>query len=123
MANTFDWIEIRTRNLEKTAEFYEALFGWKIIEKTDESDYWIFDTGAEPCTGNIRRGGMWLRPDPETLGVYVYIHVHDIEGVLDKVTELGGWVILPKSPQGNAFKAFFADPDGNTFGLWEEPKE
>lgn len=27
MANTFDWIEIRTHHIDSTAQFYESLFG------------------------------------------------------------------------------------------------
>lgn len=100
MANTFDWIEIKTRNMEETANFYENLFGWKIIRKED--DYWIFDTGDSPRVQNIQRGGIWLRPDSENLGVVVYIAVDDIETVLKKVTELGGKPVI-QDPTGLCF--------------------
>jgi predicted enzyme related to lactoylglutathione lyase len=122
MSNTFDWIEIRTSDIEETANFYESLFGWKIIEKetAEGSDVWIFDTAGEPRLQNLRRGGIWLRPEGEPLGVVVYIVVEDIEAVLKKVTELGGKVITPKTPQGPAYRACFTDPSGNLFGLWEE---
>lgn len=75
MVNTFDWIEIRTNNIETTATFYESLFGWKTTEKetTDGFEVWIFDTGGEPRLQNLRRGGIWLRPKGEALGVVVYI--------------------------------------------------
>jgi predicted enzyme related to lactoylglutathione lyase len=33
MANTFDWIEIRTHNLDTCARFYQVLFGLKITGK------------------------------------------------------------------------------------------
>ena len=122
MANTFDWIEIRTRDIEKTASFYENLFDWKIIRKEDAEglDYWIFDTGDKPRIQNIRRGGISLRPDSENLGVVIYIAVDDIDTILKKVTELGGKVVISKIPQGSTFKAYFTDPSGNLFGLWEE---
>ncbi len=122
MANIFDWVEIRTRDTERATKFYEDLFGWKVVrrETADGSDYWIFDTGAEPRIENIRRGGMWLRPDDANLGVVVYVLVEDIETVLERVTGLGGEVVLPRTPQGPAFKAYFTDPDGNLFGLWQE---
>ncbi len=122
MANTFDWVEIRTRDTEKAAKFYEDLFGWKVVrrETADGSDYWIFDTGDEPRVENLRRGAMWLRPDNDDLGVVVYVVVEDIEVVLQKVVDLGGEIVLPKTPQGPAFKAYFTDPDGNLFGLWQE---
>jgi predicted enzyme related to lactoylglutathione lyase len=50
MSNTFDWIEIITRDIEETANFYESLFGWKIIKKetAEGFDVWFFDTAGEP---------------------------------------------------------------------------
>lgn len=55
MANTFDWVEIRVQDTERTAAFYEDLFGWQIIRKETAggSDYWIFDTGDEPRLENL----------------------------------------------------------------------
>lgn len=122
MANTFDWIEIRTRDVQRAAEFYGSLFGWQVVrrETADGSDYWIFDTGDEPRVQNIRRGALWLRPDDAHPGVVVYVVVEDIELVLQKAKALGGEVVLPRTPEGTASKAYFTDPDGNLFGLWQE---
>ncbi len=122
MANTFDWIEIRTYRIEETAQFFESLFGWKITQKVaaDDLPVWLFDTGGEPRLENLRRGGFWLRPADEQPGVVIYISVDDIDEILKKVVELGGKVVSPKSPQGSAYKAFFTDPNSILFGLWEE---
>jgi predicted enzyme related to lactoylglutathione lyase len=122
MANTFDWIEIRTNHIEETAQFFESLFGWQITRKLDAdgSPVWLFDTGGEPRLENLRRGGLWLRPADERPGVVVYILVEDINETLQKAVELGGNIVAHKSSQGSAFKAFFTDPSGTLFGLWEE---
>ena len=122
MANTFDWVEIWAKDAEETAGFYGRLFGWEVIRKEspEGSDYWIFDTGDEPRVENLRRGGIWFRPGREDLGIVVYVVVDDIEATLESVTELGGEVVLSKTPQGPAFKAYFADPNGNVVGLWED---
>ncbi len=121
MANTFDWIEIRTPDVEATARFYEGVFGWIVTgkETADGTPVWIFDTGGEPRTENLRRGGIWLRPqDPPSL--VVYVHVADIEATLRKVVALGGQVVSPKAPLAAGHAAFFADPDGNVLGLYED---
>jgi predicted enzyme related to lactoylglutathione lyase len=122
MANTFDWVEIRVRDTRRAAAFFKSLFSWEVIRKesADGSDYWIFDTGDKPRAENLNRGALWLRPEPADLGIVVYVVVEDIDAVLRKVADLGGRVVLPKSPQGPAFKAYFEDPDGNRFGLWQE---
>jgi sulfatase modifying factor 1 len=122
MANTFDWVEIVTGDAAEAAAFYEALFGWKIIQKESAggSDVWIFDTGGQPRLENLRRGGIWERPGGDRLGVVVYVVVDDIEATLRRATALGGTVVIDKTPQGTAFRACFTDPSGNRLGLWEE---
>jgi predicted enzyme related to lactoylglutathione lyase len=122
MANTFDWIEIRTQDVEDQARFLKRLFGWKVVERIaeDGSPYWIFDTGAEPRVENLRRGALWLRPGNEAPRTVVYIHAEDIDATLKRVVALGGKVVAPRVAEGRAFRAYFATPDGNVFGLWEE---
>jgi predicted enzyme related to lactoylglutathione lyase len=120
--NTFDWVEIKTKNIKRAANFYQSLFDWKIIDKdkADGSDVWIFDTGSQPRIKNLQRGGLWLKIKDESIGIVVYILVEDIQSILNKVKKLGGKIIIPKTPQGSAFRACFSDLDGNLFGLWEE---
>lgn len=122
MANTFDWVEIRTGDIETTASFYESLFGWKVVEKetTDGSAVWIFETGGAPRVENLRRGGIWQRPKGEPLGIVVYVVVDDIEAILERATELGGKAVSPKAPLGGGYGAYFTDPSGNLLGLYEE---
>lgn len=38
MTNTFNWVEVRTRDLEKAKGFYEALSSWKITGE-ENNDY------------------------------------------------------------------------------------
>jgi len=118
----FDWLDIRTRDVQRAAAFYESLFGWQVVRKetADGSSYWILDTGNVPRVENLRRGGLWLRPDDADLGLVVYVAVEDVDAVLQRAIELGGALVSPKTTQGSAFKAYFEDPDGNLFGLWQE---
>jgi predicted enzyme related to lactoylglutathione lyase len=122
MTNTFDWVEIRTHDIQEAAGFYESLFGWRITEKetADGLAVWIFDTGDEPRVQNLRRGGIWLRPADEPAGIVVYILVEDIETTLKTVRELRGRVVSAKAPLGRGYGAFFEDPSGNLLGLYEE---
>jgi len=122
MANTFGWVEIRTTDIEKAATFYEDLFGWRVVTKqaAEGSDYWIFDTGDEPRLENLRRGALWLRPDDGSLGIVVYVEVQDIQTTLERVKQLGGKVVAPRTREGSAWKAYFRDPAGITLGLWQE---
>jgi len=122
VTHTFDWIEIRTHDIEATAAFYESLLGWRITDKqiADGLDVWILDTGGEPRVENLRRGGIWLRPKSEPLGFVVYVLVDDIEATLEHVTQLGGEVVGPRIPVGAGHAAYFTDPSGNLVALYEE---
>lgn len=122
MPNTFDWIEIRTDDIEQSARFYEALFGWQVTDRetADGAGVWLFDTGGEPRLENLRRGGIWLRPAGERLGVVVYVRVDDIEATLRKVVELGGKVAGPRLSLGGGYADFFTDPSGNLLGLYQD---
>lgn len=118
MANRFNWVEIRVRDLEKTKRFYEGIFSWKISgNENKDYAYWLINTGEKPG------GGMWRFPEGKPLGVVVYILVDNIDRTLEKVVELGGKVIVPKSKENGNAMATFADPDGNLFGLYEYTKK
>jgi len=122
MTHTFDWVEIRTADIQRTGRFYADLFGWQVMEnlEVDGTGYWIFDTGNVPRVENLRRGAFWLRSSPEAPRTVLYVQVEDIDVTLRKVVELGGEVVCPKVPQGSSFRAEFRDPGGNLLALWQE---
>lgn len=121
MANTLDWMEVRTTDIARAAEFFEGLFGWKLTQQltAEGTDYWIFDTGGEARAENLRRGALWLRPGKKA-GVVMYVLVTDIDATLRKVVALGGKVVSGKASMGPRFYAQFADPDGTVWALWQE---
>jgi predicted enzyme related to lactoylglutathione lyase len=101
MSNTFGWVEIRTKDMEKTADFYERLVGRRVITKdiADGLDVLIFDTGDEPRIQNLRRGGIWLRPKGEPLGVVVYsVNSKSIPNVLLGLVAMMFLCSAPKRP-------------------------
>jgi hypothetical protein len=122
MANTIDWVEIRTEDIEQAARFYESLFGWRITRKEVAlgMDVWLFDTGGEPHIHNLRRGGLLVVPKGEPSGIVVYILVDDIEATLSRVAELGGRGVSSRARLSGGYCAYFKDPGGNLLGLYEE---
>ncbi len=70
MANTFDWIEIHVRDIERAAAFYEELFGWSVAEKetADGTDCWILDTGGTPQGSSFR--AYFSDPDGNVVGLW-----------------------------------------------------
>jgi len=111
------YLEIPAARAEDSAEFYSSLFGWKVRQRGD--GHLAFDDSG--CVS-----GTWVResnrtPDERTR---VYIMVDSITQTLQQIEEAGGKVLTPRTDIGSSMGAFaaFADPVGNEFGLYEEPK-
>ncbi len=114
------YFEIQSANPETAIAFYQAIFGWSFTR--DEHvpiPYWRIETGGI-------RGGLLQRPaapPPPECGTNAYvcsIEVADIDAVGGKISSLGGRVALPKfAVPGVCWHAYFIDPDGNTFGVFQ----
>ena len=111
------YLEIPANKAADAAAFYAGLFGWKVRERGD-GNLAFDDTG---CVS-----GTWVKeqdrtPDERTR---VYIMVDAIAETLPLIVKAGGRVLTPRTDIGPNMGAFaaFADPVGNEWGLYEEPK-
>ena len=111
------YLEIPANRAEDSADFYKSIVGWKVRERGDGN--LAFDD-----TGSV--SGTWVKesdrtPDEQTR---VYIMVDSIEDALRQIEQAGGKILTPRTDIGPNMGAFaaFADPVGNEFGLYEEPK-
>jgi predicted enzyme related to lactoylglutathione lyase len=102
--------QMLSKDPERTASFYAALFGWKISD-ANGMGYRMIQTGGTD-------GGLWPVPPEAAEGVQLYMQVTDIDAALKRLVELGGSVIMPKQvlPDGDAM-ALALDPMGRSFGL------
>ncbi len=108
--------EIGCRDKARTAEFFSKLFEWNTQESGPAT---MIDTAAGAgINGHITSLGH----EPHNY-VTVYVEVDDVQAYLDKAVALGGKAILPviTIPQGQF--SWFADPDGNTIGLWKNTNQ
>ncbi len=111
------YLEIPANRAEDSADFYAAIFGWTVRPRGDGN--LAFD---DP--GGV--SGTWVKegdrtPDERTR---VYIMADSIADTLVRIVAAGGRVLTPRTDIGPNLGAFaaFADPVGNEFGLYEEPK-
>jgi predicted enzyme related to lactoylglutathione lyase len=104
--------EIGCRDRARTEQFFADLFGWDIKRSGPAS---MIDT----------RGGMGINGHITELGhephhyVTVYVEVDDLPACLGKAESLGGKTLVPPVDLPEGSFAWFADPDGNTIGLWK----
>lgn len=104
--------EIGCRDSAKTAAFFSKLFDWKT-------------TAAGPAAMIDTGGSVGIQGHITALGhephhyVTVYVQVDDLKAYLDKAQALGGKTLVPPVEIPTGTFAWFADPDGNTIGLWK----
>src|SRR5262249_10806802 len=103
--------EIGCRDREKTAAFFSELFGWSMTEAGPAT---MVDTGG---AGGINGHLTALGHEPYHYTTF-YVQVADIPAALAKAESLGGKTVVPPVTIEQATFAWFADPDGNTIGLW-----
>jgi predicted enzyme related to lactoylglutathione lyase len=111
------YLEIPANAAQDSADFYKAIFGWK-VRKRGDGELAFDDPGGV--------SGTWVKesdrtPDERTRA---YIMVDDIAAALKQIESNGGRVLTPRTDIGSGLGAFaaFEDPVGNEFGLYEEPR-
>jgi uncharacterized protein len=113
--------DIATDNPQRAKDFYESLFGWKMISPPGMTDYYLIET--EDINGNRGvGGGLGKRGDPSQR-ITSYIGVDNIEKYSKKVVGLGGKVQPKMTVPGWGYLAVCVDTEGNPFGLWQEDKK
>jgi predicted enzyme related to lactoylglutathione lyase/predicted CoA-binding protein len=109
------YLEIPAGDITKSANFYEAVFGWPI--RSDNHGNAAFDDGVGVVSG------MWtteykLSPEP---GLLIYVMMDSVEETVEAVIANGGKIVQPIGMDAPEITARFSDPFGNVFGLYQEP--
>lgn len=108
------FFEIPTQNADRAQEFYSALFGWQFMKYEGMENYWLISTGEGPGID----GGLMMRPGPVT-------NTLDVPSLTDAIAGIearGGKVVVePQDIPGVGQLAYCTDPDGNIFGIIQQP--
>ncbi len=109
------YVEIPATDAARSAEFYRAVFGWKIRQRGDGA------TAFDDVTGQV--SGAWVRgrlPASQP-GLLIYVMVESVEATLAAVVVNGGTVVQPLGADAPEITARVTDPAGNVIGLYQEP--
>jgi predicted enzyme related to lactoylglutathione lyase len=110
--------EIPAEDLQRAKKFYEGLFGWKIESMPGSEGYLVISTTDDKGEKGLD-GGMMQKQHPEHRPTN-YIDVPSVDEYSAKAAELGGQVVMPKTPvPGMGYFAVCIDTEGNCVGLWE----
>lgn len=111
------YVEIPATDVERSAAFYQAVFGWNIRQRGD--GHKAFDDGV----GEV--SGAWVtgRPPAAKPGLLLYVMVDSVEATMKMVVANGGTMVQPIGADAPEITARFADPAGNVMGLYQEPNK
>jgi predicted enzyme related to lactoylglutathione lyase len=110
------YIEIPSTDVKRSADFYTNVFGWQTRVRGDGAV--AFDDGVGQVSGTWVLG----RAPATAVGALVYIMVDSADATVKAITAHGGTIVEPPSGVGHTI-ARFSDPDGNIFGVYQEPSK
>lgn len=109
------YIEIPAIDVQESAAFYQAAFGWTIRRRGDGAT--AFDDTVNEVSGTWVVG---RRPAAEP-GLLVYIMVAGASAAVEAVVAAGGEIVQPIEPDRPEVIARFRDPAGNVIGIYQQP--
>jgi predicted enzyme related to lactoylglutathione lyase len=109
---------------DRARSFYEQNFGWQLVTLPEMGGYTLVSSGPSgdrgPTEPGYINGGMLSREQAAHSGPVIVVDVDSIDAKLVKIEETGGKVVVGRTAVGDmGFAAYFADPEGNVMGLWE----
>ena len=104
--------EIGCRDSEKPTEFFSKLFDWQMKPAGPAT---MINTGT---SSGIHGHISSLGHEPYNYTTF-YVQVDDVQAYLAKAASLGGKTLVPPVDIPTGCFAWFADPEGNTIGLWK----
>lgn len=112
------WVDLGTPDIEASAAFYGALFGWEVPESENAEQtggYRQASKNASPAAGM-----MPLMQEGQPPAWSTYVSVADADATAAAVKEAGGSVLAePMDVMDLGRMAIFVDPTGAVFGVWQ----
>jgi predicted enzyme related to lactoylglutathione lyase len=105
------WNDLLTADVEASAAFYGALFGWTTEEIPNAGGYRVIKNGDRS------NGGMMQSPDGPPAWIPYFGH-EDVDSVIEKVPQLGGKVLNGPIQMPAGRIGVFSDPQGAVFSVW-----
>jgi quinol monooxygenase YgiN/predicted enzyme related to lactoylglutathione lyase len=110
------YLEIPATDVDRSSEFYSAVFGWRIRRRGD--GHLAFDDATGEVSGTWVTGREPLR-EP---GLLAYIMVGSVAATIESVLAHCGKLVQAIGGDAPEITARFRDPGGNVIGLYQEPE-
>ncbi len=110
------YVEIPAVDVQRSARFYQQLFGWSVRRRDDGSN--AFDDSVGEVSGTWVTG----RPPQSEPGLLLSVMVDSVAATVDLATAEGGEIVQPIGAEAPEITAHVRDPAGNVIGLYQEPE-
>lgn len=120
MNNPSSWFELPALDLDRAKKFYETVFGFEMTHETNagyEMLNFPFNVDGRGISGGLMKG-FGYKPSLE--GATVYFTTTTIDEHIEKITQAGGKIHVPKKDIGPyGYISLFEDSEGNRAGLFQ----
>ncbi|GGK21520.1 hydroxylase [Pilimelia terevasa] len=108
------WTDLGTSDIEAATRFYGQVFGWE-AETDPVMGYTTFRKDGKRVAG-----AMQIEQEDQPVAWSTYIGTDDADAVSKRVEAAGGTVIMaPMDVAPHGRMAFYGDPAGAVFGVWQ----
>jgi predicted enzyme related to lactoylglutathione lyase len=115
---TPSWVELSSSDADAAASFYSEVLGWNATEPgpvEETGGYRMFMQGDKTVAGLMPH-----MQEGQPTAWSTYISVADADETAQKVKDAGGTVVVePMDVMDIGRMAFFSDPTGAVFGVWQ----
>jgi uncharacterized protein len=115
---TPSWVELSSPDADASASFYSQVMGWNATEPgpvEETGGYRMFQQGEQRVAGLMPH-----MQEGQPTAWSTYVSVADADDTAGKVKAAGGSVVVePMDVMDLGRMAFFADPTGAVFGVWQ----
>lgn len=111
------WHELSTTDYRAAFDFYQALFGWEVMEDMDMGEMGVYRIFGRK---GRQLGGMWNKPDEMPACWMYYVRVADLDAAVATIEKAGGKILNGPMvvPDGSRIVQAM-DPQGAAFALHE----
>ena len=107
------YIQIPSRNVQESADFFRTVFGWNIRSRGDG------EVAFDDATGYV--SGMWdpARTAVDDPGMIISIMVDDAVATSSAIEAAGGKIVDAVDPAAREVHGTFRDPSGNLLSIYQ----
>jgi len=107
------YMQIPALDVERSADFYERVFGWTTRRDGNPDHLSFQDAAGELLGAFVTRRDIAREP-----GILPYIYVDRFDDAIARIRANGCELAREPYREGDLWVATFRDPAGNVIGIW-----